>query len=85
MSYFECVICCESENRDFRKITEKCTHQAVVCAACVNEYIKSQIDSKKILEINCPTSGCNEIMKRYDVKNFATDDVFNEYNKSLFL
>lgn len=84
MSYFECIFCFETENRDFRKITTKCTHHAVICAKCVNEYIKSQIDSKNVLEITCPTNGCNEIMKRHDVKNFATDDVFKEYINRLF-
>ncbi|CAB4446348.1 unnamed protein product [Rhizophagus irregularis] len=81
MSYFECIFCCESENRDFRKITKKCTHHAVICAECVNEYIKGQIDSKNILEFKCPMNDCNEIMKRHDVKNFTTNDIFKEYDE----
>jgi len=82
---FECTICCETENRDFRKITSKCTHQSVICADCVNNYIKKNVFEKQLIEIPCFTNGCNKIMERHDIKNIATEEVFEKYNNRLYL
>ncbi|CAB4437951.1 unnamed protein product [Rhizophagus irregularis] len=40
MELYECAVCYEKEDRDFRKITSKCKHKAVVCVECVNKCIK---------------------------------------------
>jgi hypothetical protein len=81
MDLYECVICCEKENRDFRKITSKCTHKAVVCVECVNKCIEKMCIEKHTVQITCPTSGCNESMERDDVKSIATKEIFKRFNK----
>ncbi|CAG8665949.1 11916_t:CDS:2, partial [Diversispora eburnea] len=73
----ECAICCETENRDYRKITSMCTHKAVVCTECVNRYIQKQLGEK---QISCPTTGCKKIMERHDIKNIATEELFERYD-----
>jgi hypothetical protein len=75
----ECAICCETEDRVFRIITSKCTHRVVICTECVNRHI-IDYNEKQILEIPCPTKGCNKTMERLDVKNIAKEDVFEKYN-----
>ncbi|CAB4489698.1 unnamed protein product [Rhizophagus irregularis] len=77
----ECLICYETEDRDFRKITSKCSHRAVVCVECVNKHIKNQSNEKQILEIPCPTKGCKKKMERHDIKNIATKQVFEAYDE----
>lgn len=80
----ECTICYERDN-DFRNITSNCSHQAVVCVKCVNEYIKNRSNEKQIFNIPCPTNGCNKLMERHDIKNFATKEVFEKYDNLSFL
>ncbi|CAB5358490.1 hypothetical protein RhiirA5_350861 [Rhizophagus irregularis] len=79
----ECTICYERDN-DFRNITSNCSHQAVVCVKCVNEYIKNRSNEKQIFNIPCPTNGCNKLMERHDIKNFATKEVFEKYDELIF-
>ncbi|CAG8786008.1 12551_t:CDS:2, partial [Dentiscutata erythropus] len=74
----ECVICCNTENRDFRKITSNCTHKAVVCTECANKHIQKQLDEKQELQIPCPT--CKKIMERHDIKQIATEELFTMYD-----
>ncbi|GES82806.1 hypothetical protein GLOIN_2v1661741 [Rhizophagus clarus] len=81
---FNCIICYESKDCDFRNITSTCSHQAVVCEKCVNEHIKSRINEKQIFNIPCPTSGCNKIMERHDIKNFSSKEVFENYDELIF-
>ncbi|CAG8452832.1 21039_t:CDS:2 [Cetraspora pellucida] len=80
----ECNICFETENRDFRKITSKCTHQAIVCKECVNKHVQKQLDEKQELLIPCPTKGCKKIMERYDIKSIATEELFERYDSLAF-
>jgi hypothetical protein len=74
---YECNICCETENRDFRKITSKCTHKAVICIECVNKHIKLGIEES--VKIICPTPRCNKLMERKDIKNIATKEIFERF------
>lgn len=71
---YECGICCETENRDYRKITSKCTHKAVVCLKCVNKHVATSINELKN-EITCPTPYCDKLMKREDIKNIVTNEI----------
>ncbi|GBC03268.1 hypothetical protein RclHR1_05040009 [Rhizophagus clarus] len=80
MDLYECDICCEKENRDFRKITSKCKHKAVVCVECVNKCIEKMCIEKHTVQITCPTTGCDKSMERDDVKNIATKEIFKRYD-----
>ncbi|CAG8619459.1 24280_t:CDS:2 [Cetraspora pellucida] len=80
----ECTICYQTANRDFRKITSKCTHQAVVCTECVIKHVQIQLDEKQELKIPCPTRECEKIMERYDVKNIVTEELFKRYDTLAF-
>lgn len=83
---YECVICCETENRDYRKITSKCTHKAVICLNCVNEYVATSITEFKSdkIKITCPTPQCGKLMEREDIKNIVTDEILERFNESFF-
>jgi hypothetical protein len=79
---YECVICCETENRDYRKITSKCTHKAVVCLQCVNNHIINKLD--QTIKITCPTPQCDKLMEREDIKNIVTEKILERFNEFLF-
>ena len=76
----ECDICCVTENRDFRKITSKCTHRSIICVECVRKHIDEQVLKKQFIEVQCLTSGCKKMMERHDIKDIVTEEVFEKYN-----
>lgn len=80
---YECVVCCETENRDYRKITSKCTHKAVVCLNCVNKHVTTSIKGNKV-EITCPITQCGKLMEREDIKNIVTNEILERYNDFFF-
>ncbi|CAB4495785.1 uncharacterized protein OCT59_029068 [Rhizophagus irregularis] len=80
---YECVVCCETENRDYRKITSKCTHKAVVCLNCVNKHVTTSIKGNKV-EITCPITQCGKLMEREDIKNIVTNEILERYDKLSF-
>ncbi|CAB4381945.1 unnamed protein product [Rhizophagus irregularis] len=81
MDLYECLFCCETENRNYCKITSKCTHKIVICVECVNKIIEKSINEKQSIEITCPTPGCNKSMDRNDVLNIATKEIFERYDE----
>ena len=83
---YSCVICCKTENRDYRKITSECTHKAIVCLECVNKYIENDIitsQSNQSIKITCPTPTCDKLMERNDIKNIASKEIFERFIKFL--
>lgn len=80
----ECIICCETENGDYRRITSKCAHIPDVCLECVRRCIENSIE-KQCDNFTCPTGGCGKLMNRQDIKNIVTKEVFERFNISFLL
>ena len=80
---YECTICCKTKDRDYRKITSKCAHKAVICLECVNECIKTSIANGSV-KITCLTPGCGKLMERNDIKKIASKEIFERFLMSNF-
>ncbi|GBB83223.1 hypothetical protein RclHR1_00100027 [Rhizophagus clarus] len=70
----ECQICFEFRPKfSFSKITANCNHESNICKLCVKRHIKSQLDSRFDVEINCPFNGCNKKFNTDDIKNISEE------------
>ncbi|RIA99022.1 hypothetical protein C1645_800887 [Glomus cerebriforme] len=70
----ECQICFESHSKSlFPKITANCNHGLNICELCVNKHIKTQLDSKGVVEINCPFNKCNQKIQNDDIKKISKE------------
>jgi IBR domain, a half RING-finger domain len=53
----ECLVCEESYPADKLYCISKCTHR--FCKDCLSNYIKTMVDTNKILQIGCLDSSCD--------------------------
>jgi hypothetical protein len=79
----ECIICYETGG-DYRSTTSKCAHKPEVCSECVRKCIENSIE-KQCDNITCLAGGCGKSMKRQDIKNIVTEEVFERYNISYYI
>jgi hypothetical protein len=75
----ECQVCFEYRRRSsFTKTTANCNHKLNICESCVKKHIKSQLNSKVDVEINCPFDECNQKFDSDDIKNID-DELFERF------
>lgn len=83
----ECIICYNSLDQVktlVRQPTSSCRHEANVCKPCVSASITSQLDTKVWTRIDCPISGCDELLEYGDIQAFADPQIFARYFEFTF-
>jgi E3 ubiquitin-protein ligase RNF14 len=75
----DCLVCYETTPSSEFPALKNCEHDPQVCADCYKSSIASQLDSKSWNEIQCPESGCKELLKHADVQQYAAREVFAKY------
>ena len=71
-----CDLCYESiKESEFYSL--KCQH--TFCKLCHEEYLESQIDAGKVMNIGCMQSGCTEVFGEDEIRDCVNDSLFNKY------
>ena len=78
----ECSVCADSfPVQEFPSLSS-CAHQAEVCQQCFLHWLDDQINKTNLEQIQCPMSGCTNLITHDDVKIYAPSDVFRRYDPS---
>lgn len=83
----ECIVCNgEPGDSDFSLVvpTLSCRHARQVCGVCIRHIIRMFVTSGEYVEgIPCPSTGCPQKLRYYDVEKWASPAVFERFDKSL--
>jgi len=71
-----CLICWENNVKELFKPLA-CRHS--FCQACLEEYLKSQLNFSKVLHIQCPSSQCRESFSIDILKQYLNKENFTLY------
>lgn len=55
-----------------------CEHEPSTCADCFSGWIASELENKLWNEIKCPGAGCRVILQHHEVKQYATEEVYEK-------
>jgi len=79
-----CIACLEKKNiQRLKKSTVNCKHEQDICRKCFSSHVKSRLDDKGDVTINCPTLSCKEIISPSDVKRFRCNKLYERLDTLL--
>jgi len=80
-TYIECLICTSySDEVGFSTYppTSACSHSPEVCTECLQQVILTAINSGEFITgILCPSPECSQKLDYYDIRKWATQEVFD--------
>ncbi|KAJ2900983.1 hypothetical protein MKZ38_002167 [Zalerion maritima] len=78
-----CIVCAEEKPAKAYApitITEQCRHETHVCRECVAMWIETQLPrGNEPPRIRCPQEDCPHLLRRLDIKYFASKDIYYKY------
>ena len=81
----ECVVCCEEKpdnEAHFPKFASGCAHESTICAPCIAQTIKPDIEEKASAEVVCMT--CKAELDGEDIARHGTLDMLSRWEHNAF-
>lgn len=78
--YRDCAVCGDATPIADLPALANCEHEPETCAACFAAWIESELDKKGWRTIKCPGSECRILLAHHDVRQYATEEVFERYD-----
>ena len=75
----ECAICFETKEQI--EFFESLPCSDVFCLQCLCDYIEAKIGDNKILEIKCPSGGCNQLIDDLTIERILDQETFTKYKQ----
>jgi hypothetical protein len=75
-----CPICWDSEKKELIQ-PFACKHS--FCQECLQEYLRNQVNSLKVVNIPCPSSGCSEIFDEKTIQTILDKPTFEIYQTAV--
>jgi len=76
----ECAVCSETIPIAGVPYLASCTHEPSTCRDCFAVWIESELGKKGWQSIKCPGSGCRVLLAHGEVQEYATKEVFDQYD-----
>ena len=79
--HLQCLICWDPELSEGMITLKTCHH--TFCWACFTEYLKTVINSFKVLNAACPSADCNCILAESSIRLVLDDNTYKKYQDAV--
>lgn len=77
----QCLICTDDVHlSEFPRATSTCSHEQVICTACLQRWVGEKLRALAWNRITCPNGDCGQIFQYDDVKRLCTPEIFAQYD-----
>ncbi len=76
----DCAVCGENSLIVDLPSLADCTHRPETCADCFSAWIGTQLRDSSWSEVKCPGNGCKIQLAYFEIQQYATPEVFQQYD-----
>jgi hypothetical protein len=76
----DCAVCGDSVKVSNLPSLPDCAHRPETCPDCYSDWISAQLQDSNWGNVKCPGDGCNTALSYYDIRAYASPEVFQRYD-----
>ncbi|KAF1992720.1 hypothetical protein P154DRAFT_596343 [Amniculicola lignicola CBS 123094] len=79
----ECISCAEvlAVSKEKFPTLGGCIHVPETCAECLGGWIAAQVTQNQWEKIQCPQTGCDNVLEHKDVQKYASKEVYDRFDE----